>query len=205
MASDHQTQAGKPQPLHPKIVIFEQENFQGQAHELSGPCPNLKETGVDKAGSVLVQAGPCESLSLSLSLSLCTGVGYEQANCKGEQFVFEKGEYPRWDSWTSSRRTDSLSSLRPIKVDSQEPKITLYENPNFTGKKMEIVDDDVPSFHAHGYQEKVSSVRVQSGTWVGYQYPGYRGLQYLLEKGDYKDSSDFGAPHPQVQSCAPHP
>lgn len=36
--------------------------------------------------------------------------------------------------------------------------------------------------------------------WVGYQYPGYRGLQYLLEKGDYKDNSDFGAPHPQVQS-----
>ncbi|XP_030769799.1 beta-crystallin B2-like isoform X3 [Rhinopithecus roxellana] len=91
-------------------------------------------------------------------------VDYEQANCKGEQFVFEKGEYPRWDSWTSSRRTDSLSSLRPIKVDSQEHKIILYENSNFTRKKMEIIDDDVPSFHAHGYQEKVSSVRVQSGT-----------------------------------------
>lgn len=50
--------------------------------------------------------------------------------------------------------------------DSQEHKIVLYENPNFTGKKIEIIDDDVPSFHAHGYQEKVSSVRVQSGTWV---------------------------------------
>lgn len=48
--------------------------------------------------------------------------------------------------------------------DSQEHKIVLYENPNFTGKKIEIIDDDVPSFHAHGYQEKVSSVRVQSGT-----------------------------------------
>uniref|UniRef100_A0A8C2VYZ4 Beta-crystallin B2 n=1 Tax=Chinchilla lanigera TaxID=34839 RepID=A0A8C2VYZ4_CHILA len=147
----------------------------------------------------------CSDAGLALTsclhpLSPCSWVGYEQANCKGEQFVFEKGEYPRWDSWTSSRRTDSLSSLRPIKVDSQEHKIILYENPNFTGKKMEIIDDDVPSFHAHGYQEKVSSVRVQSGTWVGYQYPGYRGLQYLLEKGDYKDSSDFGAPHPQVQS-----
>ncbi|ERE76446.1 beta-adrenergic receptor kinase 1 isoform 1 [Cricetulus griseus] len=138
------------QPQLQSIIIFEQENFQGHSHELSGPCPNLKETGMEKAGSVLVQAGPW--------------VGYEQANCKGEQFVFEKGEYPRWDSWTSSRRTDSLSSLRPIKVDSQEHKIILYENPNFTGKKMEIVDDDVPSFHAHGYQEKVSSVRVQSGT-----------------------------------------
>uniref|UniRef100_A0A8C6QDK4 Beta-crystallin B2 n=1 Tax=Nannospalax galili TaxID=1026970 RepID=A0A8C6QDK4_NANGA len=184
MASDHQTQAGKPHPLNPKVIIFEQENFQGHSHELSGPCPNLKEMGVEKAASVLVQAGPYVS----------GWVGYEQANCKGEQFVFEKGEYPRWDSWTSSRRTDSLSSLRPIKVDSQEHKILLYENPNFTGKKMEITDDDVPSFHAHGYQEKVSSVRVQSG------YPGYRGLQYLLEKGDYEDSSNFGAPHPQVQS-----
>lgn len=57
----------------------------------------------------------------------------------------------------------SLSST-PCQQDSQEHKIILYENPNFTGKKMEIIDDDVPSFHAHGYQEKVSSVRVQSGT-----------------------------------------
>lgn len=44
------------------------------------------------------------------------------------------------------------------------------------------------------------SSRTSACRWVGYQYPGYRGLQYLLEKGDYKDNSDFGAPHPQVQS-----
>nr|XP_037863623.1 beta-crystallin B2 [Chlorocebus sabaeus] len=176
MASDHQTQAGKPQSLNPKIIIFEQENFQGHSHELNGPCPNLKETGVEKAGSVLVQAGPW--------------VGYEQANCKGEQFVFEKGEYPRWDSWTSSRRTDSLSSLRPIKVDSQEHKIN-SRNPNFTGKKMV---DDAPSLHAHGYQEKVSSVRAEECKWVGYQYPGYCGLQYSAGEGDYKDSSETLGP-----------
>lgn len=53
-----------------------------------------------------------------------------------------------------------------LSQDSQEHKIVLYENPSFAGKKIEIIDDDVPSFHAHGYQEKVSSVRVQSGTWV---------------------------------------
>ena len=41
-----------------QIIIFEQENFQGHSHELNGPCPNLKETGVEKAGSVLEQAGP---------------------------------------------------------------------------------------------------------------------------------------------------
>lgn len=45
-------------PCFSQIIIFEQENFQGHSHELSGPCPNLKETGMEKAGSVLVQAGP---------------------------------------------------------------------------------------------------------------------------------------------------
>lgn len=43
-------------------------------------------------------------------------VGYEQDNCKGEQYVFEKGEYPRWDSWTNSRRSDTIVAFRPIKV-----------------------------------------------------------------------------------------
>lgn len=48
--------------------------------------------------------------------SLCRWVGYEQPNCKGEQYVFEKGEYPRWDSWTNSRRSDTITAFRPVKV-----------------------------------------------------------------------------------------
>ncbi|XP_054867183.1 beta-crystallin B2 isoform X2 [Amphiprion ocellaris] len=189
MATDHQNPASKQQQPGSsafKLIIYEQENFQGRCHELTGPCNNLQEAGVEKVGSILVLCGPW--------------VGYEQANCQGEQYVFEKGEYPRWDSWTNSRRSDTIVAFRPIKVDSQEHKIVLYENPGFAGKKIEIIDDDVPSFHAHGYQEKVSSVRVQSGTWVGYQYPGYRGYQYLFEKGEYKDNSEFGAQFPQIQS-----
>lgn len=50
-------------------------------------------------------------------------LGYEQANCKGEQYVFEKGEYPRWDSWTNSRRSDALIAFRPIKVVRKIPPI----------------------------------------------------------------------------------
>lgn len=41
-----------------QIAIFEQENFQGRCHELSGACPNLKEAGVEKVGSILVHSGP---------------------------------------------------------------------------------------------------------------------------------------------------
>ncbi|KAG7331962.1 hypothetical protein KOW79_003796 [Hemibagrus wyckioides] len=189
MATEPQNPATKqPNPASStfKLIVYEQENFQGRCHELTGPCNNLQEAGVEKVGSILVLCGPW--------------VGYEQPGCKGEQYVLEKGEYPRWDAWTNSRRSDCIFAFRPIKVDSQEHKIVLYENPKFAGKKIEIIDDDVPSFHAHGYQEKVSSVRVQSGTWVAYQYPGYRGYQYLFEKGEYKENLEFGAQVPQIQS-----
>lgn len=37
-------------------------------------------------------------------------------------------------------------------------------------------------------------------SWVGYQFPGYRGSQYLLEKGDYRHFNEYGARHPQFQS-----
>ena len=37
-------------------------------------------------------------------------------------------------------------------------------------------------------------------SWVGYQFPGYRGSQYLLEKGDFKHFNEFGARSPQLQS-----
>lgn len=70
--------------------------------------------GMEKRGhgGGLIPAPPLEAHPLLPS----SWVGYEQASCKGEQFVFEKGEYPRWDSWTNSRRSDSITSLRPIKV-----------------------------------------------------------------------------------------
>ncbi|XP_035752539.1 beta-crystallin B3-like [Egretta garzetta] len=140
-----------------KITIYELENFQGKKCELTEELPNINEKELEKVGSIQVESGPW--------------LGFERQAFAGEQFVLEKGDYPRWDSWSNSHNSDSLMSIRPLqidspdhKIDSQEHKIVLYENPSFTGKKIEIIDDDVPSFHAHGYQEKVSSVRVQSGT-----------------------------------------
>ena len=37
-------------------------------------------------------------------------------------------------------------------------------------------------------------------SWVGYQFPGYRGSQYLLEKGEFRHFNQYGARHPQFQS-----
>ncbi|XP_077617657.1 beta-crystallin B1 [Crocuta crocuta] len=185
-ASVPTTKAGDLPPGNYKLVVFEQENFQGRRVEFSGECLNLGDRGFDRVRSLIVTSGPW--------------VAFEQSNFRGEMFVLEKGEYPRWDTWSSSYRSDRLMSFRPIKMDAQEHKICLFEGANFKGNTMEIQEDDVPSLWVYGFCDRVGSVRVSSGTWVGYQYPGYRGYQYLLEPGDYRHWNEWGAFQPQMQS-----
>lgn len=57
------------------------------------------------------------SLSL-LVLLVFSWVAFEQSAFRGEMFVLEKGEYPRWDTWTSSYRSDRLMSFRPVRMVS---------------------------------------------------------------------------------------
>lgn len=45
-------------------------------------------------------------------------LGFERQAFAGEQFVLEKGDYPRWDSWSNSHNSDSLMSLRPLQIVS---------------------------------------------------------------------------------------
>ncbi|MEQ2282987.1 Beta-crystallin B1 [Ameca splendens] len=169
-----------------KIYLYEYENFQGSRMDLFGECRNLCEKGFDRIGSIRVECGPW--------------VGYEQQNMTGEMFMLEKGEYPRWDTWSNSYRCDRMMSVRPVRMDPQDHKICLYECANFEGRKMEVCDEDIPSLWSYGFQDRVGSIQVTGGTWVGYQYPGYRGYQYVLELGPFKHWNEWGAHHPQIQS-----
>uniref|UniRef100_A0A8C3SL03 Beta-crystallin B1 n=1 Tax=Chelydra serpentina TaxID=8475 RepID=A0A8C3SL03_CHESE len=140
------------------------------------------------------------SASCSSPAPLLSWVAFEQSNLRGEMFILEQGEYPRWDTWSSSYRSDCFRSMRPIKMGADGYKISLFESADFKGNKMEIQEDDVPSLWAHGFCDRVGSVKVSSGTWVGYQYPGYRGYQYLFERGDFRHWNEWSAFQPQVQS-----
>ncbi|CAI5667801.1 beta-crystallin B1 [Oreochromis niloticus] len=185
-ASSKATKTGEPGMGSFRIMLFDQENFQGRMIEVQNECMNVCDRGMDRVRSIIVECGPF--------------VAFEQTNFRGEMFILEKGEYPRWDTWSNSYRSDCLMSLRPIRMDSMEHKICLYELSDFKGNKMEIQEDDVPTLWAHGFCDRVGSVRVPGGAWVGYQYPGYRGYQYLFECGDYRHYNDFCAFQPQIQS-----
>ncbi|XP_044045603.1 crystallin, beta B1, like 2 isoform X1 [Siniperca chuatsi] len=169
-----------------KMCVYDQENFQGRCIEISAECMNVCDMGMDRVRSLRVDCGPF--------------VGFEQMNFCGEMFILEKGEYPRWDSWSNCQKNDYLLSFRPVRMDPEKHKICLYEVGEFKGRKMEIMDDDVPSLFSYGFTDRVGSIMVSCGTWVGYQFPGYRGSQYLLEKGEYRHFNEFGARCPQMQS-----
>ncbi|XP_010071392.1 PREDICTED: beta-crystallin A3, partial [Pterocles gutturalis] len=43
-------------------------------------------------------------------------VGYEHTGFCGQQFILERGEYPRWDAWSGSNayHIERLMSFRPL-------------------------------------------------------------------------------------------
>lgn len=51
-----------------------------------------------------------------------------------------------------------------LRQDGSDHKLHLYESPGFTGRKMEIADDDVPSLWVHGFRDRVASVKALNGT-----------------------------------------
>uniref|UniRef100_A0A096LSE4 Crystallin, beta A1a n=1 Tax=Poecilia formosa TaxID=48698 RepID=A0A096LSE4_POEFO len=184
-----------PTPLGPwKITVYDQENFQGKRLEFTSACQNIMECSVDNIRSLKVECG--------------AWAGYEHSSFCGQQFVLERGEYPHWESWSGSNayHIERMMSFRPIWQNHKESKMVLFERENFIGRQWEI-NDDYPSLQAMGWSNnEIGSMQVQSGAWVCYQFPGYRGYQYIMEcdrhGGEYKHYREWGshAQSFQVQS-----
>ncbi|XP_051982725.1 beta-crystallin A3-2-like [Xyrauchen texanus] len=100
-----------------------------------------------------------------------------------------------------------MMSLRPIySTDNQSSHMVIYEKENFLGRSVELCDD-YPSLQAMGWGEtQVGSMHVQCGAFVCYEYPGYRGQQYIMEcdkhSGAYQHWKDWGShcQTPRIQS-----
>ncbi|KAG5834434.1 beta-crystallin A4 [Anguilla rostrata] len=180
---------------HWKIIVYDEECFQGRRHEFTSECCNVMEFGFETVRSLRVESG--------------AWVGYEHSAYQGQQFVLERGEYPQCDAFggSNSYHIERMTSFRPIAcANHRECRMTIYERENFLGRKGEL-SDDYPSLQAMGWcNNEVGSLRVQSGAFVCYQYPGYRGYQYIMECdrhcGEYKHFKEFGSHSqtPQIQS-----
>lgn len=50
---------------------------------------------------------------------------------------------------------------------------------------------------------RVNSIRVESGAWVCFDHPDFRGQQFVLEHGDYPDFFRWNGYNDHMGSCRP--
>lgn len=78
----------------------------------------------------------------------------------------------------------------------------LYEGKCFTGRKLEI-RGDCDNFQDRGFMSRVNSVRVESGAFICYDHPDFKGQQYILEHGEYPEYQSWNAHNDHMGSCRP--
>ncbi|KAJ8352908.1 hypothetical protein SKAU_G00243840 [Synaphobranchus kaupii] len=101
---------------------------------------------------------------------------YERPNYAGYQYILPRGG-----------------------VYGNSYKLRDYERPNFGGQMVEHAEDCLSVQEAFSFGE-IHSCAVTADTWVFYELPNYRGCQYFLERGDYRQHTDRGAASPAVGS-----
>ncbi|XP_061841165.1 gamma-crystallin M2-like [Nerophis lumbriciformis] len=166
-----------------KITFYEEKKFQGRCYNCSSDCADL-HTYFTRCSSIRVESG--------------VWVLYERPNYKGFQYILCPGEYADSQQWMAFN--DSVKSCRAIKnVYGSAWKLRLYERSNFGGQMVECADDCPSLYDAYKVREAYSCV-VTDGAWVFYDLPNYRGHQYLLEQGEYRQHADWGASSPGIGS-----
>ncbi|XP_066433913.1 gamma-crystallin-3-like [Eleutherodactylus coqui] len=77
-------------------------------------------------------------------------------------------------------------------------QIIFYEDRNFQGRSHECNSEcsDLSS-----YFRRCNSIRVDSGNWILYEHPNYRGHQYFLHRGEYPDFQQWMGYNDSIRSC----
>jgi len=82
--------------------------------------------------------------------------------------------------------------------------ITIYEDSNFSGRSLEITYP-VSDLNNEGFNDKASSCKVESGTWILYRNSNFGSDCSILEPGDYADAEAMGIPNDSLSSLRPLP
>nr|XP_033801443.1 gamma-crystallin-1-like isoform X3 [Geotrypetes seraphini] len=77
-------------------------------------------------------------------------------------------------------------------------KIIFYEDRNFQGRSYECSSDcsDLSS-----YFSRCNSIKVESGNWILYEHPNFKGYQYFLRRGEYPDFQHWMGVNDSIRSC----
>uniref|UniRef100_A0A671Q2B9 Titin homolog n=1 Tax=Sinocyclocheilus anshuiensis TaxID=1608454 RepID=A0A671Q2B9_9TELE len=99
-------------------------------------------------------------------------------------YVLEEGEYPNPEA------LGLLYSDCKISSEFSMPSITLFCKSGFRGRKV-VLTDGVLNLSLAGIDGRVSSLLVNGGIWVLYEYSNFRGRQVLLHPSEIGDWQKF--------------
>lgn len=62
---------------------------------------------------------------------------------------------------------------------------------------------DCDNFQGRGFVSRVDSVRVESGAFICYDHPDFKGQQYILEHSEYPEFQSWNSHNDHMGSCRP--
>uniref|UniRef100_A0A3Q3G7K3 Crystallin, gamma N2 n=1 Tax=Labrus bergylta TaxID=56723 RepID=A0A3Q3G7K3_9LABR len=92
--------------------------------------------------------------------------------------------------------------MTDVLISTFSLQITFYEGKCFTGRKLEV-RGDCDNFQDRGFMNRVNSIRVESGAWICFDHPDFKGQQYILEHGEYPEFQRWNSHNDHMGSCKP--
>ena len=159
------------------ITFYQNDNFRGQQITADRPVADFSRIGMnDRAYSAVVHEGRWE---------ICIDAEYS-----GGCSVLVPGAYPNLGAYAGS-----ISSARPIggqnvenrsdnRGRNRDARATLYEGPNLSGRSYPL-NEMMPNLGGTGFNDRASSLRVESGYWIFCSDADFRGECRTFGPGDY--------------------
>jgi hypothetical protein len=159
------------------ITFYQDDNFGGRHFTADQPVTNFARNGFnDRVHSAVVHDGRWE---------ICV-----DADFNGSCGVLAPGAYPCLGACAGR-----ISSVRPIDARysnnrsddrgrNREARATLYEGPNLSGRSYPL-NDTMRNLSPTGFNDRASSLRVESGYWIFCSDSEFRGECRTFGPGDY--------------------
>jgi hypothetical protein len=165
-----------------RITFYSDDNFGGRQFSADQPISNFAGNGFnDRISSAVVHEGRWE---------ICL-----DADFRGGCSILAPGAYPNLGAYANR-----VSSVRPLdgrysdgRYDRRYPdypgrygdaRATLYEGPNLSGRAFPI-HDAVANLGRTGFNDRASSLRVESGYWIFCSDSEFRGECRTFGPGEY--------------------
>jgi Beta/Gamma crystallin len=162
----------------PCIALFEGSGFSGRSLELTKTMGGLDRSGLYAGANAAVVYGGV--------WRLCSRQYF-----RGECADFVPGRYENLGSLTgrvSSAELVAVTSNAPVSLAPPTAitgQVVLYELPNFGGQSVVIDRVAIPDLQRVGFNDRASSIVIQSGVWTFCTDLSFRGDCRTLGPGQY--------------------